>query len=188
VTRVAKIPNSLSPYQRHVKRWSKCCKCSLHKQRRKVVIARGSVPTDILFVGEAPGASEDVIGRPFVGPAGKLLDRIINQAIDGQFDYCLTNLVCCIPKDEAVKGKLGAPPTECVIACAPRLYEFIQLCKPRLIVAVGQLSAKHIPQKDLSCPVIEIIHPAAILRMDISQQSLAYQRCVVALEDAIEDL
>jgi len=171
----------MTPYQQHVSRWKNCCKCLLHEHRHKVVIARGKVPAEILFLGEAPGDSEDVIGLPFTGPAGKLLDHIIKLGLDGQYDYAITNLVCCIPKDAS--NSKGEPPKESIIACRPRLTEFIDLCHPRLIIAVGTLSQRNCPTVD-GVARANILHPAAILRMDASQQSLAIKRCIVTVESA----
>ncbi len=179
----------MTKYQQHKQQWQACRKCSLCFRRSKVVFARGILPAPILFIGEAPGKSEDVIGKPFIGPAGKLLDRIIERAIDGQYDYVLTNLVCCIPKDS--KGdKLGDPPDVSIKACAPRLREFAGLCKPELIVLVGKLPAKWVPRllKFGNTRTVEIIHPAAILRMDVSQKGLAVQRSIVRLSDAVDEI
>lgn len=179
-----------TPYQRHKFKWSKCQKCVLHETRRKVVLARGKLPAAILFIGEAPGASEDVIGKPFVGPAGKLLDRIIERGIDGQYDYVLTNLVACIPKGED-GNKMGEPSKRCILACLPRLKEFIELCKPRVIVSVGRLAGYFVPNYfgyDDADLFAKITHPAAILRMDVSRKGLAIKRCVITLEDVVENL
>lgn len=176
----------MSPWKKHLKEWEHCTRCPLHKTRTNIVLARGKIPCDILFCGEAPGASEDILGKPFIGPAGKLLDYIIETAIDGQYDYALTNLIGCIPIDESGE-KAGQPSMESIRACAPRLVDFIKLCKPKLIVHVGALSAKH--ALDLGqASTIQILHPAAILRADISTRGLAIQRCVIQLEDALEEL
>jgi uracil-DNA glycosylase len=67
----------------HVDDWKDCTRCPLHTVRSNVVLARGSIPCDILFVGEAPGRSEDALGKPFVGPAGILLDEMIEDALSG---------------------------------------------------------------------------------------------------------
>lgn len=178
----------MTPYQRHCKKWKKCVRCTLCNSRNKVVLARGKIPAKILFIGEAPGTSEDVLGRPFVGPAGKLLDKIIKQTIDKQYDYAITNLVACIPLDSE-GSKTAEPPKEAIIACRSRLQEFVVLTKPQLVVAVGGLAKKHcffsLPD---SPKVISIIHPAAILRMDISQKGLAVKRSIVTLEDAVNEL
>lgn len=178
-----------SPYQKHRAKWINCKCCLLHKCRNRVVLARGMIPAPILFIGEAPGASEDVIGQPFVGPAGKLLDKIIEQGIDGQADYCITNLVGCIPKENGSKS--GEPSEEAIRACRPRLNEFVQLCKPKVIVCVGKLAEKHawgIGYQLADEKVVSIIHPAAILRMDPSQKGLAVQRSVVVLSDVVDSL
>jgi DNA polymerase len=178
-----------SPFQVHKRKWEHCTGCLLAKTRLHVVLVRGRVPCEVLFIGEAPGASEDVIGQPFIGPAGKLLDLIIEQGLDGQFDYALTNLVCCIPTAE--EGKLPEPPKEAIEACSKRLAEFVALCHPKLIVSVGKLSDKWVikmPGVAVRIKWASIVHPAAILRMDIAQRGLAIQRCVATLEDAAVDL
>ena len=172
----------MTPYQRHCKRWKECKRCLLCRERKRVVLARGKIPADVLFVGEAPGASEDVLGKPFIGPAGKLLDRIIEHGIDGQADYALTNLVACIPKEQG--NKMGEPPEAAIEACRPRLKAFIRLCEPKVVVAVGKLAKTHLG--DLAD--VSIVHPAAILRMDPAQKGLAIHRCVVTIADAIVDL
>lgn len=183
----------MTPYQKHKRKWSNCERCDLCQKRKHVVLARGRVPADILLIGEAPGASEDVLAKPFCGPAGKLMDHIINRALDGQ-SYCLTNLVACIPRGDGGK-KIAEPPEYAIEECAPRLQEMIDLCSPYLIVCVGKLAVKWVTK--LSAPsssahvahsYVEIIHPAAILRMDVSQKSLAIQRTIVTLADAVDEL
>lgn len=174
----------MTPYEKHCQKWRDCKRCLLHERRQNVVFVRGALPCDVLFVGEAPGVSEDVLKRPFVGPAGKLLDSILQEGLREGTRYALTNLVGCIPKDKG--NAKGEPPEEAVLACADKLKEMIALAKPQAIVCVGRLSAKHVPS--VVKRRIEIIHPAAILRMDISQRGLAVQRCVVALRDLCEVL
>lgn len=72
-----------SRYSLLVENWKNCQRCELSAGRLNVVIAKGKLPCDVIFVGEAPGESENVIGQPFVGPAGKLLDHIIANAFGG---------------------------------------------------------------------------------------------------------
>ena len=185
----------LSPYKKHVERWKDCQECTLCHGRSKVIIARGQVPCDVLFIGEAPGVSENVLGKPFVGPAGQLLDRIIFKAfkgIDKLLTYALTNLVGCIPLDET-GNKAGQPDDAEIMACAPRLQEFYALCKPRLVVCVGQLAEVWIDfvipsRQEDEVPVIHIAHPAYIIRANYAQQGLMEQRCVVQISTALEDL
>lgn len=181
----------LSPYEKHKTQWLGCTRCALCEKRKLVVLGRGSLPCDVLLTGEGPGPSEDVLGRPFVGPAGKLLDSIIQKALPAEVTFAMTNLVGCIPLDENQK-KWGEPPDYAIEACAPRVRAFVDMAKPKLIVAVGDLAEFWLPSiltgKQSTIPRGKIIHPAAIVRMNIAQQGLAYQRAIVALSDAWEDL
>jgi DNA polymerase len=139
-----------------------------------------------LYIGEAPGASEDVLRKPFCGPAGTLLDDLIHDAqttSDNFEPYALTNLIACIPLDET-NNKISEPTDKQIKACKPRLQEFVDLCKPSLIVAVGKLAAKHLEGAS-GCA---LDHPAYLLRLPIAQRGLAYQRNVVNLSDALGDL
>lgn len=147
------------------------------------------IPCDVLFVGEAPGYSEDTLGIPFCGPAGHLLDEQIEQASPQELRLCFTNLVCCIPKD-ATNRKVGEPSKECIKACSQRLQEFYKLCRPRAVILVGDLAAKwFVMPGTINVPVVqEITHPAAILRADIVKRPLMHKRVVVTLRDVFEDL
>ena len=196
----------MSLYQDHVKKWKNCQACDLCHGRGRIVLARGSIPCQVLFIGEAPGPSEDALGRPFIGPAGKELDRIIASvaiALGGLPSLAFTNLVACIPKDDD-NNKFGEPPKPAIEACAGRLNEFVRLCQPKLIVCVGKLAAKHVygqaqfsevSDSSLSwlgegefLKFTEIIPPAAIIRAEISQRGLLVQRTVITLIDAFGDL
>lgn len=153
--------------------------------------------------------SEDVLGKPFVGPAGKLLDEIIAAALDkagaevdsGGFTpwgspinvwspadvrIAFTNLVACIPLG-GDGAKTAEPTKESIEACRERLEEFITLAMPKLVVCVGKLAEKHLPIY-WEGPKVEITHPAAILRADVSQKGLLIQKCIVTLADAVSDL
>ena len=174
---------------RHKGKWKHCTECSLCEDRRTVVLLRGSIPASVLFVGEAPGESEDVLGQPFIGPAGKLLDSIIRDAGLKKGQYAITNLIACIPREEN-GSKLSVPPKESVQACADRLNECIEIVSPNLIVAVGSEAKKWLPKvakgRLAEAEFIDIIHPAAILRMNASQIELARKRAIVTLADVIE--
>ncbi len=172
----------MTPWQKYKKKWQSCQRCSLCERRKKVVLARGKIPCDILFIGEAPGHSENVIGTPFIGPAGKLMQRIMDRALDGQHDYALTNLVACIPLEKN-SNKLQEPPEECIEACEERLQEFMDIAVPDVVIAVGGLAEKHIVSADDS-----IVHPAAMTRMDPAQKSLAVQRAIATISDAVYEV
>ena len=201
----------MTRFQLHLRDWKDCKRCSLCKTRTQVVLARGSVPCEILFIGEAPGFSEDALGRPFVGPAGQLLDDIIRHAsphcleqreVNGMLiptyiperRIAFTNLVCCIPKGKD-GSKTAEPDHDDIMACQSRLYEFVSLCQPRMIVTVGKLAEEYVggPYKSaLRVPagikVVRIMHPAAILRTVTANQSLLRQKCIVQITKALQSL
>lgn len=166
-------------YQNHQRNW----RCPLCKKRNKVCLFRGKIPARLLLVGEAPGASEDVLGQPFKGPAGHLLNNILEDAGADRVRHALTNLVGCIPKlPDKPSEKLREPPDWAIKACKPRVEQFLAICQPEKIVAVGELASQHL---DVDA---KILHPAAILRADISQRGLAIQRCTVVLRDLIDEM
>ncbi len=77
----------MTKYQLHVLNWKDCERCYLSQRRTKVVLCRGTLPCDVLFVGESPGKSEDVLGEPFIGPSGQLLGKIVQKALS-RFEFC----------------------------------------------------------------------------------------------------
>jgi uracil-DNA glycosylase len=188
----------LEMFHRHVEKWKDCVNCELHQCRTQTVFARGAVPCDVLFIGEAPGFNEDAYGQPFVGPAGQLLDKIIEDAFtrDGILAYSVAfgNLLCCIPRDES-GAKVHEPEHDHVLACQERLAEFVNIMRPRLIVGVGKVAKEYLDQTysdALQLPdvvqVIDITHPAAILRKNFANRDLMTQRLVIQLMNAVEDL
>lgn len=199
-----------TPWQQHVEDWKSCTLCELSKSRSRVVLARGSIPCDLLFVGEAPGESENAVGKPFVGPAGRLLDLIIIRSIPHtrykneddpgkdqlvpEYSYALTNIVSCIPREED-GSKTSEPPDEAVKACQPRLKEIVQIADPKLLVCVGKFATdwltpgfRHSIKLHRPVSMIHIVHPAAILRANQAQQGLMIQRCVVQISKAVEKI
>ncbi len=149
-----------------------CEKCRLHEQRRNAVFGEGNPAAEVFFVGEAPGAFEDQTGRPFVGPAGQLLDRILNAAMGlRREDAYIANVNKCRPP-----GNRDPQPDE-VAACLPYLTEQIRAIRPRVIVALGRVAAHNLLGRtdslrqlrglDLAfegIPVVVTYHPAALLR------------------------
>lgn len=196
--------NRETPWQRHKRQWENCKLCPLWSTRRKVVLTRGTLPADVLFIGEAPGVSEDLLGSPFIGPAGKLLDQMIDDALKStdheHVKLAFTNLIACIPYEEDIDTggfqKAGEPPYDSIRACAPRVVDFVGIAKPRTIIMVGSHAEGWVPkllkgtQFD-DIPRVSIVHPASILRMTgvrRMQQGLVAQRCIITLSDAIVEL
>lgn len=184
-------------YKEHRAKWNGCTACSLCETRHHVVLARGDLPCSILFVGEAPGTSENDTGQPFTGPAGHLLDLIIARALmKKKVSIAFTNLVACIPLGDDGK-KVAEPSVESIEACRERLTEIIVLAKPKGIVLVGKLAEKYVPlaterlPTDGNIPKAQwayITHPAAILRAEKQNQGLLVQTCVVTVRDLIEEI
>lgn len=181
-----------SLYSDHVDKWKNCRKCELHKKRKRVVFARGTIPCRILFVGEAPGISEDVLGAPFVGPAGYLLNGIIREVVPTDMDYALCNLLGCIPLSD--EGGKREPDDASIKACSPKIVDFIDIAKPELIVCVGKVSEHWLnPQMmgsvkiSKEIPRISVVHPAAILRAVAAHQGLMRRQAIIAIRDGIEE-
>lgn len=175
-------------WNHHKKVWSNCTECNYCEQAKQVVLLRGSIPSDVMFVGEAPGHSENSLGQPFIGPAGQLLQTMLDEYLDNT-KYCLTNLIGCIPLSEEGK-KLREPENHAIKSCSPRIVDLFQLVKPKVVVTVGKLATKWIPKilQDFEFYMEEIIHPAVILRLDASQKGLAIRQTELVLEDVVDYL
>lgn len=177
----------------HVERWKDCTRCGLCHQRSNIVLARGVVPCDVLFVGEAPGQSEDASGLPFKGPAGHLLDDIVTRAVSPGINCAYTNLVACYPREAKARGE-NEPEHHEILVCRPRLMEFIAIARPRLIVRVGTLAQNYLEHdaygRVAGAEVVDIPHPAGILRKDVpavKKQSMV-QHAIVVIRNAVEDI
>jgi DNA polymerase len=114
-----------------------CSRCKLHTLgRRQVVFGVGNPKAALMFVGEAPGADEDIQGEPFVGRAGQLLTKIIEAIGLRRDDVYIANVIKCRPP-----GNRNPEPDE-VEQCEPFLFRQIDLIKPTVIVALGKFAAQ----------------------------------------------
>jgi len=114
-----------------------CTRCVLHKQGRKqIVFAVGNPRADIMFVGEAPGADEDIQGEPFVGRAGQLLNNMISAMGIRREDVYIANIIKCRPPGNRT------PDREECDTCSPFLMRQIEVVKPKILVALGAVAAK----------------------------------------------
>jgi uracil-DNA glycosylase family 4 len=108
-----------------------CTRCRLSEHRNRIVFGEGNPKADLVFVGEGPGADEDASGRPFVGRAGKLLDKMI-EAIDlRREEVYICNVVKCRPPENRT------PERDEVATCEPFLFRQLALIRPKVIVALG---------------------------------------------------
>jgi len=114
-----------------------CTRCKLHTLGRKqIVFGVGNPNADLMFVGEAPGADEDIQGEPFVGRAGQLLTKIIEAIGMKREDVYIANVIKCRPP-----GNRNPEPDE-VEQCEPFLFRQIDSIKPKVIVALGKFAAQ----------------------------------------------
>jgi DNA polymerase len=114
-----------------------CSRCKLHTLgRRQVVFGVGNPNADLMFVGEAPGADEDIQGEPFVGRAGQLLTKIIEAINMRREDVYIANVIKCRPPQNR------NPEPDEVDQCEPFLFRQIETIKPKVIVALGKFAAQ----------------------------------------------
>jgi uracil-DNA glycosylase family 4 len=151
-----------------------CIRCKLHAQGRKqIVFGVGNPNADLMFVGEAPGADEDIQGEPFVGRAGQLLTKIIEAMGFTRKDVYIANVLKCRPP-----GNRDPAPAE-VARCLPYLSAQVALLKPAMILVVGRIAAQALLATDLplarlrgklhafadtGTPLVVTYHPAYLLR------------------------
>ncbi len=116
-----------------------CHLCELVKTKKNYVFGEGSETANLMFVGEAPGAYEDEMGRPFVGRAGELLTKIINNVLLlDRSEIYIANIVKCRPPNNAT------PTKEIADSCKGYLFKQIEFIKPKIIVALGATAYKYL--------------------------------------------
>ena len=148
-----------------------CQLCALHRTAKQAVPGEGDVDADFVCVGEAPGANEDEQGRPFVGPAGQLLTKIL-----GAIQLTREQVFICNVLKHRPPGNRNPMPEE-VASCSPYLVRQMELLKPKVIVALGTFAAQTLLQtkepigklrgrihRYYGVPLIVTYHPAALLR------------------------
>ncbi len=121
-------------YKSLVEEIATCTRCRLHESRKNPVPGEGPVPSRVMIVGEAPGRREDEAGRPFVGQAGKLLDKLLSLAGLARREVYITNVVKCRPPGNR------DPRQDEIAACNPYLQRQVQLVEPEIIMAVGRIA------------------------------------------------
>jgi uracil-DNA glycosylase family 4 len=166
----------------------------------------------LLCIGEAPGDSEDTLGKPFCGPAGHLQDTIINNAtgvkdwtltkglagdlVRGKVRVGMTNVIGCIPTlKEDDNGRIQKAKDfddweYAVAPCNPRLVEIIKLAKPQAVLLIGSVACEHgkltLRNMDLDIPTLEQTHPAAMVRAAVDVQDILIRRAECNLEDFVD--
>ena len=157
-----------------------CKRCKLSQGRTHLVFGEGSPRARLVFVGEGPGAEEDAAGRPFVGEAGKLLTKIIENAMGlRREDVYICNVVKCRPPHNR------DPESDEIRTCLPFLKQQLEIIRPEVICTLGRIAAQSLLARGfrmtqergnwfsfMGIPLMATFHPAYILRNPSQQQAL----------------
>ncbi|MEM8874476.1 MAG: uracil-DNA glycosylase [Planctomycetota bacterium] len=148
-----------------------CTKCVLHETRTQTVFGEGAPDARLMFIGEGPGQNEDETGRPFVGRAGQLLDKMIDAMGLSRESVFIANVVKCRPPNNR------QPTADETAACTPYLLEQVQLVRPEVIVTLGLPASRYMLNSSLSMgklrgrwhtwrgiQLMPTYHPAYVLR------------------------
>src|SRR6476659_7124584 len=171
---------------------AQCQACDLWKIGTQTVFGEGKSSSTVMFVGEQPGDKEDLQGRPFVGPAGALLDRALEEAGIDRTKVYVTNVVKHFKWEPRGKRRIHKKPNAVEInACRPWLEAEIALVKPQVIVALGATAAQALLgakfrvtqqrgqflESSLALYIMATVHPSSILRApDDETRHLEYRR------------
>jgi uracil-DNA glycosylase len=181
-----------------------CTACDLYRDATQTVFGDGSSGAEVMLVGEQPGDGEDRAGRPFVGPAGRVLDQALAEAgIDRELAY-VTNVVKHFKFERRGKLRIHKKPNaEQVHACFPWLEAELRVVQPRALVLLGATAAQALLgssfrvsrqrgqflESDLAPRVLATVHPSSILRApDEEARALAYKGFVADLSVVAEEL
>ena len=179
-----------------------CTGCPLYKTGTQTVFGAGRPAAKVMFLGEQPGNDEDLQGKPFVGPAGKLLNRCLLEAGIDREEVYVTNAVKHFKWEPRGKRRLHKKPSAREIAaCRPWLHAEIDLIKPQVVVALGATAAQTLLGKDfrvtrhrgelidspLAPHVMATVHPSSILRApDDETRHAEIERFIEDLRKAAE--
>lgn len=167
-----------------------CRGCELYRNATQAVLGEGPAAARIVMVGEQPGDQEDLAGRPFVGPAGGILNRALEEAGIRRDDVYMTNAVKHFKFEERGKRRIHKKPSDSEItACKPWLWAELARIRPQIIVCLGATAARAVIGKehrllaergrffdhDMAQCVTATVHPSAILRApDTEHRRAAY--------------
>ncbi len=196
----AKPPDSssLSPVREAA---SHCTACHLYKHATQTVFGEGPKTARMMLVGEQPGDYEDVVGKPFVGPAGKIMERALEEAGIDRKQVYVTNAVKHFKWEPRGKRRLHKKPNSREIAaCRPWLEAEIRLVRPKLVVALGSTAGQtifgpsfrvtrergKILSSKLAPRVLATVHPSSLLRQpDDESRHREYRHFVADLRVAV---
>jgi uracil-DNA glycosylase len=168
----------------------KCEGCDLYKAATQTVFGEGQAGARLFLVGEQPGDYEDRQGRPFVGPAGKILDRALEDAGIGRAEAYVTNAVKHFRFEERGKRRIHKKPSSMqIVACRPWLEAELKVIRPDIVVCMGATAVQSLAGRDvrvlrdrgkllesaLARGLVVTVHPSVLLRLpDRSQFEAEY--------------
>jgi uracil-DNA glycosylase len=170
-----------------------CTACPLHETGTQTVFGEGSASSEVVFVGEQPGDQEDLQGKPFVGPAGKLFDKALEDAGIDRSQVYVTNVVKHFKWQARGKRRIHQKPNWSEIAaCRPWLDAELEVIRPRVLVCLGATAAQallgrdfrvsrqrgELVESELAENVIATVHPSSILRADDETRDAEYRGLV----------
>lgn len=181
-----------------------CTGCDLYKHSTQTVFGEGAGQASVVFVGEQPGDQEDLAGHPFVGPAGKILDKALAEAGLARRDVYVTNAVKHFKwEPQGRRRKHKKPSATEIAACRPWLEAEIQAVKPRVVVCLGVTAAQSVfgkavrlndlrgrPSSAPLAPLVFVtVHPSAVLRHpESAEREREYRRFVDDLRSIRDQL
>lgn len=191
-------------FAEHKARWDDCTRCIIGRLATQKVFYKGCLrKPSILFVGEAPGVSEDALGEPFVpgAPAGRILNSLIKATLHthafSALTYGITNVVLCAPWKNIVQAAEGisyeqktrTPTSIEQTNCSDRLVELYRMLKPKAVVYLGKVASGCSARRmfDESPYQLELLHPAYIARRG-GFASVDYHRTVLLLNNFLGKL
>ncbi len=156
-----------------------CTACHLYKRATQTVFGEGPKNARLMLLGEQPGDQEDLAGKPFVGPAGKLLDRALEEAGINRDDVYVTNTVKHFKWEPRGKRRIHQKPNSReIVACRPWLQAELRLVRPKLLVCLGATAAQSlfgpsfrvtrdrgkVLESEIAPRVLATVHPSSLLR------------------------
>jgi DNA polymerase len=182
-----------------------CTACHLYKHATQTVFGEGPKKAPIMLIGEQPGDYEDVTGKPFVGPAGKIMDRALKEAGIDRKQVYVTNAVKHFKWEPRGKRRIHQKPNSReVAACRPWLEAELRLVRPKLVVALGSTAGQAIFGPSFrvtrergkllssklasgSCRIVATVHPSSLLRQrDEESRHREYKNFVADLRVAVK--
>lgn len=180
----------------------KCTACPLYKNATQTVFGEGPKHATVMMIGEQPGDYEDVAGKPFVGPAGKILDRALEEAGFNRAEVYVTNAVKHFKWEPRGKRRIHQKPSaRDIAACRPWLEAELRLVQPRLVVCLGSTAAQtvfgpafrvtkqrgEVLESPLAKRVVATVHPSSLLRQpDEESREREYNNFVADLRVALK--